>query len=73
MNDYVSLTTLLSEPCPVPIGSRIELISMFDDPNPIEPGSQGVVTGGNGAQIHVDWDNGRHLMLIPNVDKYKII
>jgi hypothetical protein len=46
---------------------------MSDDPCPIEPGTTGTVTGGNGAQMWVDWDNGRGLMLIPGQDRWRVI
>jgi hypothetical protein len=63
----------LSQPIPVPVGTRIELVRMGNDPDPIPPGSQGTVTGGNGAQLYVDWDGGRSLILIPGEDRWKVI
>jgi hypothetical protein len=53
-------------------GDRIRLVSMPDDPDPIEPGSEGTVLdvtdlqglGKSSFQISVDWDNGRRLCLI---------
>ena len=57
-------------------GDRIKLISMPNDPCPIEPGSMGTVTSvttGAYAQIDVDWDSGRTLCLIPGTDKFEII
>lgn len=48
-------------------GDRIRLIAMPHDPDPIPTGSLGTVVAihnhGNWAQIDVDWDNGRTLML----------
>lgn len=67
------LTDRLQQPCPVAIGSRIRLVRMSDDPLPIEPGACGQVTGGNGAQIWVDWDDGRSLMLLPDVDQWEVV
>jgi hypothetical protein len=66
------------------IGDRIELIHMPNDPDPIPPGTQGVVTDINFRsdtdqtaklrdQISVEWDNGRSLMLIQGVDRYRVI
>ena len=56
------------------VGSRIKLIKMTDDPRPIEPGSEGTIKYiDDMSQIHVDWDNGRSLALIPGVDEYVII
>ena len=55
-------------------GKRIKLIKMTDDPRPIEPGSEGVVRlEDDMGHIHVDWDNGRTLALIPEVDEYVIL
>lgn len=52
---------------------RIRLIEMFDDPFPIEPGSEGVVMGFGLDVIHIKWDNGRSLGLIDGIDKFEII
>jgi hypothetical protein len=58
-------------------GSRIRLIAMPDDPDPIPAGSQGTVlsvTTGRFAQIEVDWDDlRRSLALVPGVDRFEII
>lgn len=63
----------LRRPCPVPEGTRIRLIAMNNDPSAIEPGTEGTVTGGNGAQMYVDWDNGRTLMLLPGEDVWQVV
>lgn len=64
----------LQRPSPLPEGTRIRLIEMPNDPDPIEPGSEGTVGRfGNGAQISVKWDNGRTLALLPDVDTYEVI
>lgn len=63
----------LREPCPVEKGKRIRLTHMGSDPDPIPVGSEGTVTGGNGAQVYVDWDNGRGLILIPGADRWQVI
>jgi len=56
------------------IGKRVRLIRMEDDPDPIKPGTEGTVRHIDGAGvIHVNWDNGRKLGLIPNEDEYEII
>ena len=58
-------------------GDRIELISMIDDPHPIEPGATGTVqfvselVGFDQFQIAVKWDNGRDLLLVVPPDRYK--
>jgi hypothetical protein len=55
-------------------GKRIKLIHMADDPDPIEPGTEGtVVFVDDIGQLHVDWDNGRTLAVVPEVDEYQII
>lgn len=55
-------------------GKRIALIRMGDDPNPIKAGEMGTIQGVDGiGQIHVNWDNGRSLALIPGTDVYQII
>jgi hypothetical protein len=52
-------------------GMRIRLISMVDDPNPIPSGMEGTITLIDAANIiHVNWDNGRRLGVIPGVDEY---
>lgn len=58
------------------IGTRIRLVRMGDDPDPIEPGTEGTVDWvSNGAieQIGVKWDNGRTLGLVPGVDIFTIL
>jgi hypothetical protein len=55
-------------------GTRIRLVAMLDDPDPITPGSKGtVISGTPGVQVWVSWDNGRSLNLIPGVDHWEVI
>jgi predicted nucleotidyltransferase len=55
-------------------GDEIELISMTDDPNPIKPGSRGVVTHVDDiGTIFVKWNDGRTLGVVPGVDEYRIV
>jgi len=57
-------------------GTRIRLIAMPQDPDPIPAGSEGVVVGvneGSLPQIEVRWDCGRTLFLLPDVDRFEII
>jgi hypothetical protein len=55
-----------------PKGTRLELISMEDPYAPIESGTQGTVEFVDDmGQIHMRWDNGRTLALIPNEDEFK--
>lgn len=55
------------------VGKRIAMIQMANDPNPIEPGTMGTIKMIDAiGQIHVDWDNGRTLAVIPDEDEYEI-
>lgn len=63
----------LNEKPPVPVGTRIRLTHMGDDPDPIEVGAIGTVTGGNAAQLWVKWDNGRSLILLPDHDRFEVV
>lgn len=55
------------------IGKRIKLIEMFEDPDPIAPGTEGTVYNVGADVINVKWDNGRTLGMIWEVDQYEII
>ena len=58
-------------------GDHIRLIAMPNDPDPIPPGSEGIVvevTDGPLAQIVVEWiGKNRSLSLVPGVDRFEII
>ena len=57
-------------------GTRIRLIAMPNDPDPIAKGTTGTVNhveSGSLPQIEVAWDNGRSLSLIPGVDSFETI
>ena len=57
-----------------PAGTRIKLIEMNDPWNPVEPGTEGTVQLVDDiGQIHMKWDNGRTLALVPGRDEFKII
>ncbi|HEX3027917.1 MAG TPA: DUF4314 domain-containing protein [Clostridia bacterium] len=57
-----------------PVGTRIELISMDDPHAPIESGMQGVVKNVDDAgTLHMLWDNGRTLGIVPGEDSFKVI
>ena len=54
-----------------PPNTRIKLILMGEDPNPVPPESEGVVQYVDDAgNIHVKWDNGRTLSLIYGEDEF---
>lgn len=56
-----------------PVGSIIELIEM-DDMQAPPTGTKGTVTHIDSiGQIHVNWENGCGLSLVPGVDKFKKI
>ena len=57
-----------------PVGSRIILHSMGDDPRPIEPGTMGSVRlVDDMGTIHCDFDNGRRMGIIPGEDCFHIV
>ena len=55
-----------------PAGTRIELISMNDPFAPVPSGMRGSVDYVDDAgQIHMKWDNGRTLAVLPGVDSFR--
>lgn len=55
-----------------PIGTRILLIQMDDPYAPVSSGTRGSVEHIDDAgQIHMAWDNGRTLPLVPDVDTFR--
>lgn len=56
------------------VGRRVKCQLMPDDPNPVPSGTEGTVDFIDDAgHIHVKWDNGQRLSLIPNVDIYEVL
>ena len=56
------------------VGKRVRLISMPNDPNPIKPGTEGLVTDVDFAgHLIVKWDDGRNLHLIINTDTFEVL
>lgn len=54
-------------------GKRVRCINMNDD-FPIEKGEEGTVDlVDDMGTIHVNWDNGRHIGLVPEEDTYEIL
>ncbi|OLS03559.1 DUF4314 domain-containing protein [Tissierella creatinophila] len=57
-----------------PVGTRIELLSTMDDIQGVEKGIKGTVIGVDDiGTIHMKWDNGRGLGLIPGEDNFKVL
>lgn len=57
-----------------PQGTRIRLLSMDDPYAPILPGTEGSVNFVDDAgQIHMKWDDGRGLALIPGEDNFSVL
>ena len=55
-----------------PPGTRIELLSMDDPFAPISPGTRGTVRMVDDAgQLHMQWDNGRTLAVVPGEDSFR--
>lgn len=56
------------------VGKRVELVKMNDPYTTLPPGTQGtVIMVDDLGTIHVKWDNGSTLGLIPGEDIYKIV
>ena len=54
-----------------PVGTRVQLDSMGDDPRPVPAGTKGtVVAVDDMGTVHVNFDNGRALGVCPEVDKF---
>ena len=57
-----------------PVGTKIRLISMRNEKYPILPGTIGEVTHiDDMGSIHMKWQNGSSLALIPKVDSFKVL
>lgn len=61
-------------PEPVEPGTRVELISTPDPYTHLKPGDRGTVDLIDGfGTIHVTWDDGTKLGLVPGTDSYEIL
>lgn len=57
-----------------PVGTRVRLIEMRDDPFPVPSGTEGTVEYIDDiGTIHCRWDNGSGLGLVVGVDSFSII
>jgi hypothetical protein len=55
-------------------GQRIQLVSMNDPYTTLKSGDEGTIRFTDDiGQIHVQWDNGSTLALIPGEDNYQIL
>lgn len=55
-----------------PPGTRILLLSMGNDPNPVESGTRGTVRAVDDiGTLHCDFDNGRRLGIVPGEDSFR--
>ena len=56
-----------------PVGTRVRVVFM-NDVRAVDPGMEGTVRHVDDAgTVHVNWDNGRCLGLIPGEDSWEII
>ena len=57
-----------------PPGTRIRLNSMSDPWSPVPDGTEGTVDMVDDiGQLHMKWDNGRTLALVPGEDSFSVI
>ena len=57
-----------------PAGCRVELHRMEDPWSPVPSGTKGtVVCVDDAGQLHMQWDNGRTLALVPGADSFSRI
>lgn len=82
--DYANIREIEMEPIPpaqiklyqelYPAGSRIELSAMEEPYAPLPSGLRGtVIEVDDTGRIHMEWDNGRTLSLIPNADSFRLL
>ena len=55
------------------LNKRVKLIAPMQDKHPIEVGSEGVVYNVGNNVLNVEWDNGRKLGLIFDLDQFDIV
>ncbi len=72
MNQHPKWLELIREQ--FPSGTRIRLIEMKDPYAPVPPGTEGVVTAVDDmGTLHMQWDNGRTLGVVPSEDNFTVI
>ena len=66
--------TRFDGPCPLSDGTRVRVTGVMpNDPDPMPVGAEGVVTGGNGGQIWVAWDDSRRSLILLPTDPYQVV
>ena len=56
------------------VGTKLQLLSMWNQTYPVLPGTVGEVTHIDDAgSIHMRWENGSSLALIPEIDSFQIV
>lgn len=61
-------------PSPYDQGDRVELVSTTDEHTDLKPGAKGTVTSVDGlGTVHIDWDEGGNLGMVPGEDEIKLI
>ena len=57
-----------------PVETKLQLISMRNETYPVLPGTVGEVTHIDDAgSIHMRWENGSSLALIPEIDSFQTV
>ena len=57
-----------------PIGTKVKMLKDMDDKYPILAGTIGTVDYiDSEGQLHMIWENGRTLALVPEIDEFEII
>ena len=62
----------------ISVGDRVQLVFMNDSLTRLRPGDKGTVADIDTERdeetlIWVNWDNGEHLALLSETDKYKVV
>lgn len=57
-----------------PAGTKIQMISMRNEKYPVLPGTIGeVVHVDDWGSLHMKWENGSSLAILPEVDSFKVV